>query len=347
MRVVPIGRAVGLQDDERDGVYLAALVVTPEWACITAGSWTRDPGGGVRDRMWFCEFTATDDTGTSYKMGYNGAGTPQIQAGPFELAPQPPADVRWLDVTPGPGRPAVRADLTAPAGPVQVTREEGSMAAAGLVLHRAANRMLAYWEPDRRIVNSQLEGFGATVAALAEAGGLPADSPLPGQLAALCERLGVTGHGITAAPRHDLPESWRSVAAYHLGENPGAGTHAASAPVAVVLPELDGVRYAVAGLHTGYGQTWLHVLAYGTVAGGIDPRAATSWWLRDDTGQWHVAVVTAEGENYRQLLVVPPVTPGSTALDLVVAGQAARARAQLPLTWWSPPGGSGTGMPRR
>ena len=57
--------------------------------------------------------------------------------------------------------------------------------------------------------------------------------------------------------------------------------------------------------------------------------------------------MTAEGENYRQLLVVPPVTPGSTALDLVVAGQAARARAQLPLTWWSPPGGSGTGMPRR
>lgn len=221
------------------------------------------------------------------------------------------------------------------------------MAAAELVLHRAANRMLAYWEPDRRIVNSQLEGFGATVAALAEAGGLPADSPLPGQLAALCEQLGVTGHGITAAPRYDLPESWRSVAAYHLGENPGAGTHAASAPVAVVLPELDGARFAVAGLHTGYGQTWLHVLAYGTVAGGIDPRAATSWWLRDDTGQWHVAVVTAEGENYRQLLVVPPVTPGSTALDLVVAGQAARARAQLPLTWWSPPGGSGTGTPRR
>jgi hypothetical protein len=141
MRVVPIGRAVRLQDDERDGVYLAALVVTPEWACITAGSWTRDPGGGVRDRMWFCEFTATDDTGASYMMGYNGAGTPQIQAGPFELAPQPRADVRWLDVTPGPGRPAVRADLTAPAVPVQVTREECSMAAAGLVLHRAANRL--------------------------------------------------------------------------------------------------------------------------------------------------------------------------------------------------------------
>ena len=64
-------------------------------------------------------------------------------------------------------------------------------------------------------------------------------------------------------------------------------------------------------------------------AGGIDPRAATSWWLRDDTGQWHVAVVTAEGENYRQLLVVPPVTPGSTALDLVVTGQAARPGVDL------------------
>ena len=74
MRVVPIGRAVWLRDDERDGVYLAALVVTPEWACITAGSWTRDPGGGVRDRMWFCDFTATDDTGASYTMGYAARG---------------------------------------------------------------------------------------------------------------------------------------------------------------------------------------------------------------------------------------------------------------------------------
>jgi hypothetical protein len=297
--------------------------------------------------MWSGGFTATDGTGAGYLLGYNGAGTPQIHAGAFELAPRPRADARWLDVTPGPGRPAVRADLTAPAGPVQVTREQCPMAAAGLVLHRAANRMPAYWQPDRRIVNSQLGGFGATVAALAEAGGLPAGSPLPGQLAALCEQLGVTGHEITAAPRRDLPEPWRSVAACHLGENPGAGTQAASAPAAVVLPELDGARYAVAGLHAGYGQTWLHVLADGTAAGGTGPRAGPSWWLRDDTGPWHAAVVTAGGGNYRQLLVVPPVTPGSTTLDLVVAGQAARARAQLPLTWWPPPGGSGTATPRR
>lgn len=119
----------------------------------------------------------------------------------------------------------------------------GAPAGAGHVVHRC---------PATLLIRSREAPRAAPRTA---AGGLPADSPLPGQSAGLCEQLGVTGHGITAAPRRDLPEPWRSVAAYHLGENPGAGTHAASAPVAVVLPELDGVRYAVAGLHTGYGQT--------------------------------------------------------------------------------------------
>jgi hypothetical protein len=49
------------------------------------------------------------------------------------------------------------------------------------------------------------DGPGHIVAALHAAGVLPPDSPVPGQLAGLCARLGIDGHGITAPPDGDLP----------------------------------------------------------------------------------------------------------------------------------------------
>jgi hypothetical protein len=33
-------------------------------------------------------------------------------------------------------------------------------------------------------------------------------APSPGQLAGLCARLGIAGHGITAPPAGDLPDRW-------------------------------------------------------------------------------------------------------------------------------------------
>jgi hypothetical protein len=55
------------------------------------------------------------------------------------------------------------------------------------------------------------DGPGHIVAALHAAGVLPPDSPVPGQLAGLCARLGITGHGITAPPAGDVPERWQSM----------------------------------------------------------------------------------------------------------------------------------------
>jgi hypothetical protein len=283
--------------------------------------------------MLFHGLAAADDKGTGYKLAYNGAGTPELQGGRLELDPMPPPDIDWLDITPGPGQPAVRVSLASPP-PAQAMTEPASATRAGLLLHKAANRLLTYWEPDTKIVRSQVSGLGDMVAALQAAGALRPEDPMPGQFATLCERLGVTGHGITATPRPDLPETWRSVLTHHLSQTSGdgGGSRSASATFAAALPELDGVRYAVAGLHTGYDQTWLHVLADGRPAGGI----AASWWLRDDAGQWHVAVVFVGDESYLQMCVVPPVDPATTALELVVEGQTTRIRARLPITWWSP-----------
>jgi hypothetical protein len=51
------------------------------------------------------------------------------------------------------------------------------------------------------------DGPGHIVAALQAADALPLSSPAPGQLAGLCARLGIPGHGITAPHAADLPRT--------------------------------------------------------------------------------------------------------------------------------------------
>ena len=65
-------------------------------------------------------------------------------------------------------------------------------------------------------------GLGDVMAALQERGALPPLSPVPGQLATLCARLNLKGHGITTPPARDLPEPWLSVLTqYQQRENRG------------------------------------------------------------------------------------------------------------------------------
>lgn len=338
LQLIPVGRAISFGDDHHDGMYLAALVVTPDSASLTAGSWTHDPAGGLRDRTLLFTLTAVDDQGTAYQLSYNGSGTPEQSAGPYELAPAPPEGAQWLDVTAGSSLPAVRIRLTTPPESAQATIAAASASPAELMLYRVADGLLAYWEPDRRIVSSRVTGLGDVVAALEAGGALPAGSPVPGQLAALCEQLGVTGHGIAAAARPDLPQTWSSMLAHHLRGDPGPATAAgaASAAFAATLPELDGVHYAVAGLHTGYGQTLLHVVADG-LAADRRARSPASWWLRDEAGQWHVTALLSGDDRHLLMHVVPAINPATaTALQLLVDGQSARIHARLPVTWWSP-----------
>src|SRR6185437_12793576 len=56
--------------------------------------------------------------------------------------------------------------------------------------------------------------FGDVIAALQAAGALSPASPVPGQFAALCGRLHLSGHGITAAPARELPEPWLHMLAH-------------------------------------------------------------------------------------------------------------------------------------
>jgi hypothetical protein len=99
------------------------------------------------------------------------------------------------------------------------------------LLHAIAARLLAAppaIPPDTRLhpaapgpgpVTTAADGLGDVIAALQAVGALSPLSPVPGQLAALCARLHVSGHGITAPPVRDLPGPWPSMLAHSHHRN--------------------------------------------------------------------------------------------------------------------------------
>jgi hypothetical protein len=55
----------------------------------------------------FRRFTAPDDRGASYQIGFRSGHA----AGELLLRPDPPHQIRWLDLITAPGEPATRIDL--------------------------------------------------------------------------------------------------------------------------------------------------------------------------------------------------------------------------------------------
>ena len=138
------------------------------------------------------------------------------------------------------------------------------------------------------------DGPGDIVAALHASGALPLASPVPGQLAGLCDRIGIPGHGITAPPA-DLPEPWHSMLTRPRPRRlpqaePAPGILAATV---AELPELDGAQITILGLHHGqHGQarTIVHTLVSGVTAEddwtyGRVVRPLPALWVSDSSGR--------------------------------------------------------------
>ena len=251
-------------------------------------------------------FTAADDLGVSYQISWRGEMAPRE----LQLRPDPPHQIRWLDLTTAPGEPATRIDL-APQIPVpDITVTRTAHNPGELLLDVIAARILtavAPFLPDNPgqlpAASADLRAFlgdgpGHIVAALHAAGVLPPGSPVPGQLAGLCARLGIDGHGITAPPAGDLPERWHSMltpASREPQPPPAPGLLAATV---AELPELDGVTIAIVGLHHGERCTIMHLLATGLTPEGDWPYATglgplPALWIRDSDGRWHATRRTA------------------------------------------------------
>jgi hypothetical protein len=83
-------------------------------------------------------------------------------------------------------------------------------------------------------------------------------------------RASVSGHGITAPPAREVPEPSLSMPAHsHRRNTRAAPAGDGCAAAAVALPELDGIRLAILGLHTCRGDTVVHMRASGPMCHAV------------------------------------------------------------------------------
>ena len=177
-------------------------------------------------------------------------------------------------------------------------------------------------------------------------------SPIPARLAALSRALGEAAHPEGAHPEgahpegdraarsaETLPARWHAVLA-HYGRRGRQPVPSGTGSIGVTLPEVDGARFAVAGVHTGPAGTVLHVMSRGLrLRPGQETRF--SWWVRDEGGGWHVAAVhswnTAHADQAMRLALLPPLRPGDPGsagtLALEVCGPTRRLTADLTVHW--------------
>ena len=260
-RVVPVGQVVKIQKDGlRRDLVLVAYVQSAGGARFIAAEWSFGP----------VTVTAADDRGVSYQISWRGEMAPRELA----LRPDPPHQIRWLDLSAAAGEPATRIDLNPQIPALDITVTPHAHSPGELLLDAIAARLLTAATRVPPGNPGQLpaasaglralgDGPGPVVAALHAAGVLPPDSPVPGQLAGLCARLGTGGHGITAPPAADLPERWCSMLTARSREPQPPPAPGILAATVVELPELDGATIAIAGLHHGERGTILHLLATG------------------------------------------------------------------------------------
>jgi len=298
--------------------------------------------------------TVTDDRGSAYELGFTHADGSEW-ASQINLHPAPPDGIRWLEVAAPPG-PPVRVNLDPASGPGgEPEVSPANLSAGEQLLIMLAEELLTVaarfplavppaFPP--RAVHPMGTGLGDIIAALKAVDVLPRLSPVPARLAALCASLRIDGHEIAAAPADDLPEPWLSLLTYYQRRKPDtAQVRDGFAAVTAALPELDGIRLALVGLHNTQGTTVLHVLARGLRREerlgphGVDLDFPLSFWLRDNAGRWHAARPIgwqpADPEHSIGLMLVPPLSRSTEWVEVLLGGRSAEVRARLPLRWGS------------
>jgi hypothetical protein len=355
-RLWPVRRMLPFRDDFVAGeLYVLSLLVTADRAQALVFAPLRPAIAGSAGFTGFPEpfarITAADDRGTAYQVNFRGGGTVTQWEGQLVIDPPPPAGARWLELSTGPDAPRLRIDLTAGPPVSDVTVQPQDSQPGEQLLEHAAQQILASSAGHPGDTRRQAYGLGDVVAALEAAGALSPFSPVPGYLAMICERLGIGNHDITAAPTADLPGPWLSMLAWY-GRRHRPPVHDGTAAVSTVLPDVDGARVALGGLHTRNNETFLHLMVAPDPSAGPSDGPLTdagpfshpgfSCWLRDETRQWHVAVPgrwqgDGDGEVTGTLRVLPPLGRDSGGVTLLASTLHSRVRAEVPLRWWAAP----------
>jgi hypothetical protein len=345
--VTPVARALRVADDRAPAtLHLMSIVRTGTEAVVTVVMrmhWPPDGSstdleimGAGPHHLRFGQLWAVDEEGTRYAVQFSrGTGGTAAWRGVARLSPAPPHRARWLELV-GDGTRLVRLPVLRPVTRrlAAATVEPAAIQPGERLLILEAERILA--SGDAR-VSARGPDPGELITVLTEAGLIASGSPLPGQFAALCRRLGATGHGITVPPvppAAEIPAQWASV----IGAPPPPDGPEVFVPLAEGLPEVDGVRFALAGLSTAAGETYLHVVSSGMAEPGsrfaLNWKTGFSWWLRDDAGNWHVGTAGelgtfGDGTQEFLLRLTPPVVTVPEAAEVVVTGPATRVRATV------------------
>ena len=355
MGTIPIGRTIRVAHQRVPvELHLMNLVCSPGGMVITAAMRVRWPSDGScadleltgagPHLLPYDQLLAADDLGNGYRVIMTGEGGALTWQGAIGLHGARPPRGRWLDLVADGTQRLARVELNlTDIEPARATERAPAVPPGERLLTWTAERILASaWDDGGPSVDPRLDEL---ITVLTGAGALPSDSPVPGRLAALCERLGVAGHPISAPPAADLPARWAQVLPAEAGPQgapPGPGPEW-FAPVGPAVADLADARFAVAGLTTAAGQSFLHVVAAGRapqLRHGQD--TGLSWWVRDSGGHWHLAVVSDphalqpgavmgfEAAAFR-LRLTPPLRARPDRIEVVVTGRTARARVVVPV----------------
>ena len=359
-RLTPVGQTLRVRTDRAPfDLHLLTLVrARSETAIITAirMHWPEDgssadlemTGAGVQhfpyDQLW-----ATDDRGARYSLEFDGDSGTTTWKGVVRLLPPPPPDARWLDLIADGTSQLLRLDLDPgtpePLASAGVTIEESAgLSAAERLLAAAAEGILwETWDRPGPFIESYLAEITSV---LTDAGAIAADSPTPGQAAALCRELRVAGHGITATPAASIPGPWASIVAQREARAAGPPPFLVPpgpdvfTPLGTSLPEIDGTRLTLAALSSAAGESYLYVAASGLQepVKRYKPgwRPVLSWWLKDPAGHWHMAravnyLTRSTDTGVLTLRLRPPLMTYPDTIEVVVTGTSARLRAIVPV----------------
>jgi hypothetical protein len=347
-RVVPLGPPPA-------GSRLMALIRTTGRALAPAVLYFSPAPIALLDEFPLTTLTATDDVGTDYRLGFpDGTWAGSTWTGMISLHPAPPLAARRLEIF-SPNGPVLRADLTAtPAGhapPVTLLGPAPQSPGERLLTRRAEGMLAALPQASSGGPGPHLPDTEELTTTLEAAGLLSPLSAAPARVAALGQLLGLAAEG----PASEVPARWMAVAAYY-GRRRRPAPVTGTAAIGVVLPELDGARFAVAGLHCAGPASVLHVVGEGMRLRGRrglpgrrpgepgvvwDPAyvdGGFSWWVRDDAGGWHLGAIEEVNpmggrEGLLRMALLPPLGHPTSSLALEVSGPAQQVTATLPVRW--------------
>ncbi len=344
LRAIPVGAKADLQvEGELARAYLGAMILDSDVASLTVtakfpATLAEETERGMPPEMEVLDHcTATDDRGGTYHAHFGGGGGSDRWDGQFCFRPVPPANVRWLDVA-LPGADPVRIPLDAAPAALPTT-------AVPLAPSEAADRFL-----DVRTVEVLESGWAGdpddcedpelvTIASgLLAAGVLAATSPALGRLTAVAARLGLDLPVPLAEIRpRRLPEDWLGLLARCDRDDGPAGV----IPVAAVLPELDGMRCAIAELESEPEWATIRVHARGWPEPDHHSRWRQAqpyrWTARDNVGGWYLT--SEDGWSYSHgradldLRLHPAIDPQARELQIILTGRTGEVSVTVPLTW--------------